>query len=79
VSIGAGAVINLLQMPAMGKLLDPIGYVTVVGVVSKTWTPLEKNTLLIGLQGSMIANRFLWIGIGLGVLAFTHHRFRYAR
>jgi ABC-type transport system involved in multi-copper enzyme maturation permease subunit len=79
VSIGAGAVINLLQMPALGKLLDPIGYVTVVGVISRTWTPLEKNTLLIGLQGSMIVNRIVWIGIGLGVLAFTHRRFRYAR
>jgi len=79
VSIGAGAVINLLQMPALGKLLDPIGYVTVIGVVSKTWTPIEKNTLLIALEGSMLANRIVWIGIGLCVLAFTHRRFRYAR
>jgi hypothetical protein len=79
VSIGAGALVNVLQMPRLGKLLDPIGYVTVVGVLSKTWTPIEKNTLLIAMQGSMIANRILWAGIGLGVLAFTHHRFRYAR
>jgi hypothetical protein len=79
VSIGAGAVINLLQMPALGKLLDPIGYVTVIGLLSKTLTPIEKNTLLIGLQGSMLANRIVWIGIGLGALVFTHHRFRYAR
>jgi ABC-type transport system involved in multi-copper enzyme maturation permease subunit len=79
VSIGAGAVINLLRMPALGKLLDPIGYVTVVGVLSKTWTPIEKNALLVAMQGSMLANRVLWIGIGLGVLAFTHRRFQHAR
>lgn len=79
VSIGAGALINLLQMPALGKLLDPIGYVTVIGVLSKTLTPIEKNTLLIGLQGPMLANRIVWIGIGLCVLAFTHRRFRYAQ
>jgi len=79
VSIGAGAVINLLQMPTIGKLLDPIGYVTVIGVLSKTLTPMEKNTLLVALQGSMVANRIVWIGIGLCVLAFTHRRFRYAR
>jgi ABC-2 type transport system permease protein len=78
-SIAAGAVINLLQMPALGRLLDPIGYVTVIGLLAKTLTPIEKNTLLIGLQASMIANRIVWIGIGLGALAFTHHRFRYAR
>lgn len=77
VSIGAGAVINLLRMPTLGKLLDPIGYVTVVGVVSKAWTPTEKNTILIGMQGSMLANRILWIGIGFSVLGFTYRRFRY--
>lgn len=77
VSIGAGAVINLLHMPTLGKLLDPIGYITVVGLLSKTWTPIEKNTLLIGLEGSMLANRILWVGIALGILAFTHRRFRF--
>jgi ABC-2 type transport system permease protein len=77
VSIGAGAVIHLLHLPTLGKLLDPIGYITVVGVLSKTWTPIEKNTILIGLESSMLANRILWIGIGLGVLAFTHRRFRF--
>jgi hypothetical protein len=61
----------------VGRLLDPIGYVTVIGVVSKAWTPIEKNTLLIAMQGSMLANRIVWIGIGVGVLAFTHRRFRY--
>jgi ABC-2 type transport system permease protein len=74
VSIGAGAVVNLLQMPTLGKLLDPIGY-TIVD--SKAWTPIEKNTLLIGLQGSMLTKDILWVGIGLGVLAFTHRRFRF--
>jgi len=71
----SGAVSNLLQMRTLGKLLDPMG----LYVLSSAWTPIEKNTLLVGMQGSMLANRILWIGIGLGVLAFTHRRFRYAR
>jgi hypothetical protein len=75
VSIGAGAVINLLQMPTLGKLLDPIGYVTVIGL-SRTLTPIEKNTVLIGLGSSILANRLLWIGVGSAVLVFTHVRFR---
>ena len=79
VSIIGGVVINLLQRPTLGRLLDPIGYITVIGVLSKTWTPIEKNTLLIGLQGWMLANRILWIGIGLAVLALTHRRFRHVR
>jgi ABC-2 type transport system permease protein len=78
VSVMAGAIINVFQMPKLGRLLDPIGYVTVIGL-SKTWTTVEKNTLVIGLEGSMVANRILWLGIGLIVLVFTHRRFRNAR
>jgi ABC-2 type transport system permease protein len=76
VSIGAGTVINLLQMPTLGKLLDPIGYISILGLLSKTWTPLEMNTVLIGLESWMLANRFLWVGLALAILAFTHVRFR---
>ena len=77
VSIGAGTVIQVLQMPTLGKLLDPIGYMTVVGYLSNAWTLTEKNTVLIGLQGSTLANGLLWVGIALGILAFTHLRFRF--
>jgi ABC-2 type transport system permease protein len=72
-----GVVSDVLSLPALGKLLDPIGFVTVVGIVNKTWTPIEKNTILIGLQSWMLAIRLLWICIALGILAFTHRRFRF--
>ena len=41
-------------------------------IISETLTPLEMNTALIGLESSMLANRLLWIGIALAMLAFTH-------
>jgi ABC-2 type transport system permease protein len=77
-SIVAAAVAEVLRMPTLGKLLDPIGYMTVLGMLSKAWTPIEKNTLLIGLQGWMLANRVVWLGVALGVVAFTHWRFRFS-
>src|SRR5258708_1746970 len=43
VSMGAGTAINVLHMPALGKLLDPIGFISILGLLSDTWTPLEKN------------------------------------
>ena len=61
----------------LAKLLDPFG-MTVLGELSRVWTPVEKSTHLIGLQGSLLLNRFLWIGIALGVLTLAHHRFRLA-
>jgi len=77
-SIGAAVVTDVLHMPTLGTLLDPIGYMTVLGFLSKTWTPAEKNTILVALESSMLANRLLWVGIALGILAVTHIRFRFS-
>ena len=76
VGIPAALVLNVLQMPALGQLLDPTCRLTVLILMSDTLTPLEKNTVLIGLENSILANRILWIGVSLTVLVFTHVRFR---
>ena len=76
VGIPAALVLNVLQMPTLGKLLDPTCRITVLILMSDTLTPLEKNTVLIGLESSILANRLLWIGVALAILAFTHVRFR---
>ncbi len=76
VSIGAGLAINVLQMPTLGKLLDPTCRINVLVLMSETLTPLEKNTVLIGLESSILANRLLWIGVALAILVFTHVCFR---
>ena len=59
------------------KLLDPIG-VIVIAEYLEGWTPVEKNTRLVGFEGWLLANRLLWIGIALGTLAFTHFRFHFS-
>jgi ABC-type transport system involved in multi-copper enzyme maturation permease subunit len=60
----------------LAKLMDPLG-LTVMSALSKSWTPLEKSTRLIGLEGSLLSNRLLWLGIALGGLALTFLRFRF--
>ena len=76
VGVPAALVLNVLQMPTLGKLLDPTCRLSVLLLMSDTLTPLEKNTVLIGLESSILANRLLWIGVALAILAFTHVRFR---
>jgi ABC-type transport system involved in multi-copper enzyme maturation permease subunit len=78
VIIGAcGALItNVLQMPAIGTLLDPTCRMSVLVLVPETLTPLEKDTALIGLGNSILANRFLWFCVASGILLFTYNRFR---
>ncbi len=61
----------------LATLLDPLG-LTALSELSMTWTPAEKSTLLVGLQGSLVWNRIVWIGIAVAVLAMTHARFRLA-
>jgi ABC-2 type transport system permease protein len=61
----------------LAKLLDPMG-LTAMAELSRVWTPVEKNTRLVGLEGSLLWNRLLWLGFALGVLALTHLRFRFA-
>jgi ABC-type transport system involved in multi-copper enzyme maturation permease subunit len=72
-----GFVAGTLGLWELAKLLDPLG-LAVLGELSRMWTPAQKSTLLIGLQGSLLANRFLWIGTALAVLTLTHLRFRMA-
>jgi hypothetical protein len=75
-SLGAGMALNVLRMPAFGKLLDPTCRINVLVIMADTLTPLERNSVLIGLESSILANRLLWIGVGAAILLFTHARFR---
>ncbi len=61
----------------LAALLDPFGF-TALSELWRAWTPVEKNARLLGLEGSLLGNRLLWIGLALGVLAFTCLRFRFA-
>jgi ABC-2 type transport system permease protein len=62
--------------PDLARLIDPIGVITITEILPN-WTPLEKRTRLLELEGPFLWNRVLWLGIALGALAFAHHRFRF--
>lgn len=61
----------------LASLLGPFGFTT-LSELWRAWTPVEKNARLLGLEGELLGNRLLWIGLALGVLAFTWLRFRFA-
>ena len=71
----AAVVTNVLQMPTLGMLLDPTVRIILV-IIPETLTPLALNAALFGLDRLILANRILWIGVALAILAFTHRRFR---
>ncbi len=58
-------------------LLDPIGIAGIVGNEMQTWTPTDKNTRLISLEGMFLWNRVLWLSVAAGLLWFTYQRFSF--
>ncbi len=68
----------LLFKRSLGTLLDPIGIRLVVEDIAHMWTPIEKNTRLLELEGPFLANRLLWLGIGLLAIIITYFSFRFA-
>jgi ABC-type transport system involved in multi-copper enzyme maturation permease subunit len=59
----------------LGALLDPFGWSAVLEA-TKYWTIVEKNSMLPPLDGIVLYNRLLWLGIGTLILAAACFRFR---
>ena len=73
----AAVLADLLGRWTLASLLDPLGFTTLLEM-SQSWTPDAKRTGVPWLAASYLRNRALWLGIGVAVLALTHHRFRFA-
>jgi ABC-type transport system involved in multi-copper enzyme maturation permease subunit len=63
-----------LDWKVLGSLMDLLG--TSIIADMEGWTPIDKNTRLVLLEGSWLWNRIMWFGIAVGALAFTYVRFR---
>lgn len=59
-------------------LADPIGVMAIMNEMMSEWTIVEKNVRLFTLEGPMLWNRLLWLGIALGTFAVLYFRFRLA-
>ena len=61
-----------------GLLADPIGIMAIMNEMMSKWTIVEKNVRMFTLQGPMLLNRLLWLGIACLTLTFIALRFRFA-
>jgi ABC-type transport system involved in multi-copper enzyme maturation permease subunit len=67
-----------IARPEIALVTDPIGVFAIMNEMMSNWTIVEKNVRMFTLEGSMLWNRLLWIGISLATLALMHLRFRFA-
>lgn len=59
----------------LASMIEPFGFV-VLSEQWEFWTPHEKNTRLLEVNGPLLWNRLIWLGAGVLILAFTRFRFR---
>ncbi|HEU4883263.1 MAG TPA: hypothetical protein VFT45_13475 [Longimicrobium sp.] len=61
----------------LAALLDVFGHVFITSDALLGWTPIEKSTRLIRMEGTLLHSRLVWTGVALAALAFTWARFRF--
>ena len=61
----------------VAAMIDPLGS-TALGLVSRYWSPAEKNTQMVPLAQEVLWNRALWLAVGAAVFAFASARFKLA-
>ncbi len=65
-----------LEQKEIAALLDPFG-VRAFNFYTQYWTPGERNTLQVPLDGYILYNRLIWTGVGIVVLIVTHYSFSF--
>jgi ABC-2 type transport system permease protein len=58
-------------------LADPFGG-NAIDLVTRYWTPFDRNTRLIPFAGALLANRALWIGVAAAIFLLTYARFSFS-
>jgi len=70
-----------LYLSGLGQralLADPIGVMAIMNEMMSNWTIVEKNVRMFTLEGPMLWNRLLWLGISLVTIAVVYLRYRFA-
>ncbi|MEZ4883428.1 MAG: M1 family aminopeptidase [Chitinophagales bacterium] len=77
--VGYGVAISYvsdLESELLGIMLDPFG-INSLQVLTKYWTIGDKNTITMGINPLLIANRLLWFIVGLLILGASYFRFSF--
>ena len=75
--LAAQGLLRDIENKTLAAMLDPFGVVA-TSRLTEYWPISERNTQLIPLEGLLLWNRLLWLGIGAGIIAACAHRFALA-
>ncbi|HEX2677825.1 MAG TPA: ABC transporter permease, partial [Polyangiales bacterium] len=74
----AGRLLRDIDNRTVAALIDPLGS-TALGVLTRYWSPDEKNHRIVPLANELLWNRALWLAVGLAAFAACFVRFRLAQ
>jgi ABC-type Na+ efflux pump permease subunit len=66
------------EFASIAAFLDPFG-LSALDLVTRNWTPIERNSLWPPMLGDMLRNRLLWLGISFALLGFAWRAFHRER
>ena len=75
--LAAQGLLRDMENKVLAAMLDPFGVVA-NSRLTEYWSISERNTRLIPLEGLLLSNRLLWLGIGATLVAFCAWRFALA-
>lgn len=64
-----------IENRTIAALLDPMGF-RALSVLTEFWTPVERNTVIIGFTGEILLNRLLWTAVALVIFGLTFYLFK---
>lgn len=62
----------------LAAVLEPFGS-EALGLLTQYWTPDDRNTRMIPLQGVLLTNRILWLGIAVAITLISYFRFQFSQ
>jgi ABC-2 type transport system permease protein len=68
--------LQTLETKEIASLVDPLGIVAFTQT-TQYWTAADKNTTLVPIEGMMMYNRLIWIGLSFAGLAITYFIFTF--
>lgn len=72
----AGSYMSDIENEFLGAMLDPWGS-SAITLVTKYWTVDDKNTLLLPMDGVLLWNRLLWVGVSILIFVVAYWRFSF--
>jgi ABC-2 type transport system permease protein len=72
----AGSYMSDLENQTLAALLDPFGS-GAIDLLTKYWTVDQKNVSLLPMDGVLLWNRLIWIGVSILVFCYGYWRFSF--